>query len=47
MKNEYVKISPEDREKIDKFIQKEIAEGNLDTSFAKVREEIKNLKETD
>lgn len=29
------------------FIDKEEKEGNLDISFARVREEIRNLKETD
>lgn len=37
-------ISEEDKKKFDDFIRSEIKKGDLDTDFAKLRNEIRELK---
>lgn len=37
-------LNAEEQKKLKDFFVKEIEEGNIDTSFSKFREEIKNIK---
>ncbi len=44
MTDRYVKIDEDEFKKLREFMEKEEAEGNLDTSSAKLREKIKSMK---